>query len=114
MSANPILKEKNLPSPKAAHEAVTVALKELFRLVRVAHEPRTPKEERITKVAKAICESKRVNADQITTGHPNHPCLAGNNAVAIVYPIQPAWATYWVEAIAAIDAVDEVRLCAQD
>lgn len=95
-------------------DATKAALKELFRLVYLEYEvlsASSPRNQRIAEVAKALCKQNGKHTEQITTGTPNwEPCIAGNNAVALLHPIQPAWATYWEEAVAAIDAVDGVRL----
>ncbi len=98
--------ERKSTGGAATRPPIEVALEELFRVTRLEFGFETPKGMRIMKVAKAICRLRGKDAEAIVTGHPGIPCMAGNGAIAITYPIQPAWATYWDEAAAAIEAVD--------
>lgn len=93
------------------NKAVSDKLDDLFDLVRAQYDEmaaETPARSRAAKTAKIICRNRGKSPDVITTGIPgNTPVMGGNDVVAVCHPIQPAWATYWREAEAAIRAVDE-------
>ncbi len=96
-------------------DPINLALRELSRVVCLEYEPWSTEGKRIMEVAKAIYQkSGPRELDCLVTGIPGHPCIAGNNAVAVVFPLQPAWATYWAEAVAAIEAMDKADTCPQD
>jgi hypothetical protein len=75
--------------------------------------PQDERSQRIKRVARAIAIANRQGdyLDRIVMGFPSNTpgsgiAYCGKGTVAILFPLQPCWATYVHDAIAAIEACD--------
>jgi len=70
----------------------------------------SPRDRKVKAIAISICTARRLGPPNTLTvgGHPAVQTLAGNGAVAIVPPIQPAWVTFVAEADLALKAMESV------
>ena len=69
----------------------------------------TERDKKIQKIAKHMASANE-DPDIIVMGYPGRYkaalAIAGNGTFALAHPIQPAWATYWRDASAALEAVE--------
>ena len=68
----------------------------------------SPERMKIRKTAIALCQAYRGGDPfMLTMGGKNIPLtIAGNEAVAVMYPLQPAWVTFAEQADIAIKAIE--------
>jgi hypothetical protein len=71
----------------------------------------TPEQARVIKVAKAICVASGYDVDLVVMGHPGSagPMLGAKHTAVITAPIQPQWAVFYLDALAALEAVDAIK-----
>lgn len=71
----------------------------------------TPEQARVIKVAKAICVGNGFDIDLVVMGNPGSagPMLGAKKTAVITCPIQPQWAVFYTDALAAIEAVDAIK-----
>lgn len=71
----------------------------------------TPEQARVIKVAKAICIANGYSdPDLVVMGQANVPAMIGAKGTVVVeVPLQPQWAVFYQDALAAIEVVDSVE-----
>ncbi len=104
-----------MTSEEQPQHPIDAALEELSRVACLEWEPRTLEDRRISLVAKAVCKVRGDPYQLVTApaGPACPPLNAGNGAIGIL-SVMPAWATYWVEAMAAVEAMDKADACPSD